>query len=412
MDTPREFDIILFGATGFTGHQASRYFAQHVPLAETRWALAGRNLQKLQARRAALVEEFPERPELARLELVLADAHDLPKLRDMCARTRVLLTTAGPFSMYGENLVRICIESRCDYVDITGETPWVRHLIDTYHARAERQGVRIINFCGVDSIPSDLMTLYLAREVQQKLDEDLVRLNGYFQMRGGFNGGTVASMFHMAETGGLAELAQPFLLNPGEERLKKSPKDPVGIHWDKDWWAWIAPFMMGPVNTRVVRRSEVLYRHDDDPYGANFSYQEYAWCDEVFPVRALTLSGVQMMVSELMQIPAVVKAAKEQLPQPGDGPSEESMTEGYVSVWFKGITASGKKIKAHFFNAGDPANHTTVKLLSESALMLVHNRDRLPDSFKGGILTPATGLGLGLVDRLRDAGVDIGWELF
>lgn len=412
MDTSREFDIILFGATGFTGHQTSLYFAEHVPLAETRWAIAGRNLQKLQARRASLVEAFPDRPELAQLEIVVADAHDLPSLREMCARTRVLLTTAGPFSMYGENLVRICIESRCDYVDITGETPWVRHLIDTYHARAERQGVRIVNFCGVDSIPSDLMTLYLAREVQQKLDEDLVRLNGYFQMRGGLNGGTLASMFHMAETGGLAELAQPFLLNPGEERLKKSPKDPVGIHWDKDWWAWVAPFMMAPINTRVVRRSEVLYRHDDDPYGANFSYREYAWCDEVLPTRALTLSGVQLMVSELMQIPAVVKAAKAQLPQPGEGPSEALMDDGYLSVWFKGITASGKKIKAHFFSAGDPANRTTVKLLSESALMLVHNRDRLPDSFEGGVLTPATGLGLGLVDRLRDAGVDIGWELF
>ena len=412
MDTPREFDIVLFGATGFTGHQASRYFAQHVPQSETRWALAGRNLQKLQARRAELVQEFPDRPELAQLALVVADAHDLPRLREMCVRTRVLLTTAGPFAMYGENLVRICIESRCDYVDITGETPWVRHLIDTYHTRAERQGVRIINFCGVDSIPSDLMTLYLAREVQQKLDEDLVGLNGYFQMRGGFNGGTAASMFHMAETGGLAELAQPFLLNSGEERLKKEPKDPVGIHWDKDWWAWMAPFMMGPVNTRVVRRSELLYRHDDDPYGANFSYQEYAWCDELLPTRALTLSGVQLMVSELMQIPGVLKAAKAQLPQPGDGPSEASMEDGYLSVWFKGVTASGQKIKGHFFSAGDPSNRTTVKLVSEAALMLVHNREQLPESFEGGVLTPATGLGLGLIDRLRAAGVEIGWELF
>ncbi len=411
MDTSRDFDIILFGATGFTGQQASRYFAENVPLQETRWALAGRSLKKLVACRNQLVEQFPDRSELKQLSLVVADAHDLPSLRDMCARTRVILTTAGPFSMYGENLVRVCIESHCDYVDITGETPWIRHLIDTYHARAQRQGVRIINSCGVDSVPADLMALYLAREVQQHLDEDLVQLKGYYQMRGGFNGGTLASMFHMAESGSLAELEQPFLLNPGEERLKRSPKDPKGIHWDKDWWTWVTPFMMGPVNTRIVRRSEVLYRHEDDPYGANFSYQEYAWVDEILPTQALTLSGIQWMLSELMQIPGVVKAAKEKLPQPGEGPSEASMAAGYLSVWFKGLTASGKKIKARFFSEGDPANRTTVKLLSESALMLVHQRDELPEEFEGGILTPATGLGLGLVDRLRQAGIEMHWEM-
>lgn len=412
MDTSREFDILIFGATGFTGHQASLYFAEHVPLDSTRWALAGRNLKKLQERRAELIEAFPDRPELSQLPLVVADAHDLPSLREMCARTRVVLTTAGPFSMYGENLVRICIESGCDYVDITGETPWVRHLIDTYHARAVRQGVRIINFCGVDSIPSDMMTLFLAREVQKHLDEDLISLKGYFQLRGGFNGGTIASMFHMAETGALAEVSQPFLLNPGEERLKRFPKDPVGIAWDKDWWAWTTPFIMAPINTRVVRRSEVLYRHEDDPYGPNFSYQEYAWCDEVLPTKALTLSGIQLMISELMQIPGVVKAAKDKGPQPGEGPSQQAMDEGYLSVWFKGVTASGQKIKARFFSQGDPANRTTVKLLSESALMLVHNRDELPEEFEGGILTPATGLGLGLMNRLQAAGIKVDWELF
>ena len=404
----RKFDIILFGATGFTGHQASLYFAEHVPLSQTRWALAGRNLEKLEQRKSELVALYPE---LSALELVVADAHDLPSLREMCTQTRVVLTTAGPFAMYGENLVRICIESKCDYVDITGETPWVRHLIDTYHARAVRQGVRIVNFCGVDSVPSDMMTLYLAREVQEHLDEDLVDLKGYFQMRGGFNGGTLASMIHMAETGRLAEVGQPFLLNPGEERLKKNPKDPRGISWDKDWWMWTSPFLMAPINTRVVRRSEVLWRHEDDPYGPNFRYQEYAASNEIIPTKALTISGVQLMVSELLRIPAVVKGAKEQLPQPGEGPSEESMKKGSLSVWFKGLTASGQKIKGHFLSDGDPSNRSTVRMLSEAALTLIHNREELPEELEGGILTPATGLGLGYMDRLKATGIRVGWEV-
>ncbi|HEY9843525.1 MAG TPA: saccharopine dehydrogenase NADP-binding domain-containing protein, partial [Candidatus Obscuribacterales bacterium] len=151
----REFDVVLYGASGFTGKQTARYFAENVPLDQVRWALAGRSLDKLELVRKGLGEEFAELP------LLVADSQDHAALRELCARTGVMLTTVGPYASYGEPLVRACVENGTDYVDITGETPWIRHLIDSYHSRAERKGVRIVNCCGVDSIPSDLTTYLL-----------------------------------------------------------------------------------------------------------------------------------------------------------------------------------------------------------------------------------------------------------
>lgn len=397
----RDYDLIIYGASGFTGRQAAAYIAENAP--HLRWALAGRSPDKLRKLRSSLGEAWVDLP------LICADAGDGDALRTLAEATQVVLTTAGPFALYGENLVRACVEAGTDYVDITGETPWVRHLIDTYHARASRKGVRIVNFCGVDSIPSDLSALFLVRETQRRLGEDLNAVQGLFQVRGGLNGGTLASALNMADSQAFEQLEQPYLLNPGEEQLRQDPKDLVLPGWDPVWWVWTAPFFMAPVNTRVVRRSEALYRLHQEAYSERFIYQEAAWFDELLPAKTLAMSGGVLAFSECLRLPAFVDWLRKNGPQPGEGPSQESMDRGSLSCWFRGETPSGQVVKSRFYCSGDPGNRVTVKLLCESALMLIENRDELPAAFPGGVLTPATGLGEGLIKRLRQAGVNIEW---
>ena len=402
----REFDVVLYGASGFTGKQTARYFAENVPLDQVRWALAGRSLDKLELVRKGLGEDFTELP------LLVADSQDHAALRELCARTRVMLTTVGPYASYGEPLVRACVENATDYVDITGETPWIRHLIDSYHSRAERKGVRIVNCCGVDSIPSDLTTYLLARDTRSQLGEGLSSVQGLFNFRGGgLNGGTLASLLNLAEGGQLEQVGRPYLLNPGEEQLRSKPADQVGIRWDPEWWVWTTPFFMGPVNSRIVRRSEALWRHQGQPYGPDFVYQEAMWMNELLPSASLAVAGVSAVMDELVRVPAAMKLLKKFGPKPGEGPSEEVMEKSSMSCWFRGKTPSGRRVKAHFFAHGDPGNRVTVKLLAESALTLIHDRDQLPENFAGGVLTPATALGDPLIERLRAAGVTLDFSL-
>lgn len=401
MSHTRELDIVIFGATGFTGQQTCRYFAENVPRSQTRWAIAGRSEAKLQELRAQLGAGFEDLP------LLVADALEIDALRELTARTQVILTTAGPYSKHGSLLVKACIDTQTDYVDITGETPWVREMIDTHHARAQRRGVRIIHCCGVDSIPADLIALWLSREAQSRWGEGLHSMKALYQLRGGFNGGTVDSMLNVADQEQLKQLAQPYLLNPGEEQIRQGEPDQAGLRWDAYWWTWTAPFLMATVNTRVVRRSEALYRLQGDAYGEGFSYQEAAWFDEVLPLKSLAMAGGSLLANKLVQNKRVRNWLKGRLPQAGEGPSEASMASGYLSVWYHAHTPSGQSLQAQFYSPGDPSNRSTVKMLSESALMLVHNRDELPEAFPGGILTPATGLGLGLVKRLQAAGITI-----
>lgn len=403
----KEFDLVVFGATGFTGQQAAAYIAETTeadPAASgLRWAIAGRNAEKLESVRASLGAAFAELP------LIVADALDPDAMRAMAERTRVVLTTAGPYALYGDHLVRACVENGCDYVDITGETPWVRKLIDHHHQRAQRKGARIINFCGVDSIPSDLGTLFLVRETQRRLGESLKQVLGLFSAKAGLNGGTAASFFNMIEQGQVDEIRKPYLLNPAEDQMRSAPADRLWPQWDRDWWVWTAPFVMAPVNTRVVRRSEALYRQSGEAYGPNFSYDEALWFNDFLPAKALMISGASLALSELAKFPPVLKQMKKFAPDPGEGPSEELMNSGFMAAWFRGKTESGQEVKARFFCKGDPGNRVTVKLLCESALMLALE-DQLPDTFSGGILTPATALGPHLITRLQAAGVTFEWR--
>ncbi|MBD3882422.1 saccharopine dehydrogenase NADP-binding domain-containing protein [Phormidium tenue FACHB-886] len=399
----RSYDVVLYGASGFVGKQTVQYFARHTSPEQLRWAIAGRNRQKLEAMRAEIG---------IAVDVLVADSQDQQAIDAIVSQTRVLLTTAGPFALYGNALVDACVRFKTHYVDITGETPWVRTLIDRYHAQAAADGTRIIPCCGFDSVPSDLGTYLVVRRLQQEWGVPCQQVNAYFQMFGGLNGGTLASAFNLYDSASTGPLADPFLLNPPEYHSQPAidrNRDPLLPSFDPDLNTWVAPFFMGPVNTRIVRRSSALYDGWQEPYGADFSYQEYFRFDE--PLAWLQATGMTAGLALFMgvlQQPQVRSFLQPLLPQPGSGPSEQTMNEGWFSCQLVGTAADGRKMRGLIRDQGDPGNRATVKFVCESALSLALQTDELPGgTVRGGILTPATGLGDVLAERLRGAGMTV-----
>jgi len=398
MSRQRVYDVILYGASGFVGRQTAAYFAEHG--AGLRWALAGRNYDKLVAARHAAG------PGAAQAGIVVADAADERALMALAGDARVVLSTAGPFALYGSKLVAACVAQRTHYVDITGETPWVRGLIDRHHAQAAAEGTRIIPCCGFDSVPSDLGAWMLVRHFQA-LGEACTGVKACFSLRGGFNGGTLASALNTFDTGQATALADPWLLNPAGARPSSGPDDldPVAPHRDADFKAWVGPFFMGPVNTRVVRRSAALLG-----YGPDFHYQEYLRFGSG-AAAALTAAGFSAGMSATqaaLRFAPVRALARRLAPAPGEGPSEDSMNRGGFRCELVGHGARGTVARAKVAANGDPGNRATTAMVCEAALALARETRRLPNSRRGGgVLTPASGLGDALADRLREAGMTL-----
>ncbi|MDX2243121.1 MAG: saccharopine dehydrogenase NADP-binding domain-containing protein [Leptolyngbyaceae cyanobacterium bins.302] len=399
----RAYDVVLYGASGFVGKQTVQYFACHAASGHVRWALAGRNRQKLESVRDEVG---------VAVDVLVADSQDQSAIDAVVAQTRVLLSTAGPFALYGDALVDACVRFKTHYVDITGETPWVKTLIDRYHDQAASDGTRIIPCCGFDSVPSDLGTYLIVRHLQRDLGTSCQQVNAYFQMAGGLNGGTVASAVNLYDANLSVSWGDPFLLNPPPQRTQaeidrnRDPQTPV---FDPDLNTWIAPFFMAPVNTRIVRRSSALYESWQDSYGSNFTYQEYLKFDQ--PLAWLQAAGVTAGLAlfvGVLQQPHLRSLLQSVLPQPGSGPSEQTMNNGWFSCELVATTMDGRKIHGLIKDQGDPGNRATVKFVCESALSLALQVDALPGGqTRGGILTPATGLGEVLIARLRQAGMTL-----
>jgi short subunit dehydrogenase-like uncharacterized protein len=404
--TDRPYDVVLYGASGFTGKQAVQYFAQHVPHDALRWAIAGRNREKLEAVKVQLGAAA------AGVDVLVADSRDQDAVATLAAHTRVLLNTAGPFALYGDAVVAACVRFQTHYVDISGETPWIRSLIERYHAQAAAEGTRIMPCCGFDSVPSDLGTYLVVRHLQKTLGVPCSQVQACFQLYGGCNGGTLASLFNLYDSGQAALLADPFLLTPGiehsqEERARN--QDPVLPRYDAAIGGWVGPFFMGPINTRVVRRSQALFDQWHLPYGPAFTYQEYLKFDP--PLAAIKAGGVTAalaLIQGVMPLSPVRQLLKTLLPQPGSGPSESTLENGWFRCELIGRAGDGHQVHGLIADQGDPGNRATVKFLCESALSLALNANELPGGpQRGGILTPATGLGEILAERLRKAGMRI-----
>ncbi|MEB3338086.1 MAG: saccharopine dehydrogenase NADP-binding domain-containing protein [Leptolyngbyaceae bacterium] len=402
--TNRRYDVVLYGASGFVGRQTVQYFAQQTRPGEVRWAIAGRNRQKLEAVKAQVGVD---------VDVLVADSQDQPALDAIAAQTQVLLTTAGPFALYGDGIVDACVRLRTHYVDITGETPWVKELCDRYHQQAASDGTRIIPCCGFDSVPSDLGTYLVVRYLQQELGVSCQTVKAYFQMAGGLNGGTLASGLNLYDSGKAAQVSNPFLLNPSNNHSDveiERNRDPIYPQYDADLGTWIAPFFMAPVNTRIVRRSSALQAQWQEPYdGSDFIYQEYLKFDP--PLAWLQAAGVttgMILFAGALQQPLIRQWLQPLLPQPGSGPSEHTMDTGWFRCELIAHATDGRSVRGLIYDQGDPGNRATVKFLCESALSLVLNPEALPGgSQRGGILTPATGLGEVLVERLRNTGMTL-----
>lgn len=396
----RPYDVILYGATGFVGRQTVAYFAEHAK--DLRWALAGRNAQKLEAiRREAGSAALSA-------GIVVADSGDADALNALAASARVVLSTAGPFAVFGSALVAACVANGTHYVDITGETAWVRDMIDQHHDAAARSGTRIVPCCGFDSVPSDIGAWLVVQAMQAQHGETCATVKASFSMRGGVNGGTLASALNMIDTGQSKAMEKPFLLNP--EGSVPTPHaidaDPFAPSRDKDFKAWLGPFVMGTINTRVVRRSAALLGYGGK--ANSFHYQEYMRFG-AGPLAAVAAAGFcagMIQGNVAMRSSAVRALAKKFVPAPGSGPSESAMDNGSFRCELVGTSASGNQVRVKVAGQGDPGNRATTIMVCEAAMALVRDAKRLPRGAKGGgVLTPASAFGEVLVERLQDAGL-------
>lgn len=404
-ESTRRYDVILYGATGFVGKQTAAYFAENA--GELRWAIAGRDGAKLGALRATLGLVA------ARVGVIVADATDAKALTQLASQAHVVLSSAGPFALYGSRLVAACVARRTHYVDITGETPWVRKLIDRHQRQASTDGTRIIPCCGFDSIPSDLGAWMAADALMQQTGEPCVSVKACFSIRGGLNGGTFASLMNVMESGEGESFRQPFLLNPTRSvpSDESSHADPIVPHHDADFSAWLGPFFMGPINTRVVRRSAALSLVDaKSPYAHDFHYQEYLRFGRGITA-AMTAAGMSAGMGigqNAMRFGMARRLAKMFAPAPGKGPSERSMNGGGFRCELIGKNASGDLVHVTIADQGDPGNRATTKFVCEAAMALAVNQKSLPGGTSfGGVLTPASGLGSVLVKRLVAAGMKL-----
>ncbi|WP_137725875.1 saccharopine dehydrogenase family protein [Prescottella subtropica] len=405
----RDLDVVVYGATGFVGRLVAEYLAEHAP-AGTRIGLAGRSVEKLERVRAGLG------PAAVGWPLLRADATDDASLDNLAAATHVVASTVGPYARYGLPLVRACAEAGTDYVDLTGEVLFVRESIDRYHDVAASTGARIVHSCGFDSVPSDLGVHALHRQVRADDAGDLTETTLVVtSVRGGLSGGTIDSLRMQIDAvthdAGLRKLAlSPYSLSPdpvSEPALGRQSDAAVvrGSDITPGMPGWKAPFFMGPYNTRVVRRSNALTGYG---YGRLFRYREVMNVGSS-PLSALlaggTAAGMGAAVAGLA-FPPTRWLLDRVLPKPGEGPSEKSRRSGHFTIDVHTATTSGARYCCRVAAQGDPGYAATAVMLGESALSLALQHDALPDS-PGGVLTPATGLGDVLVDRLRDAGFEI-----
>ena len=394
----RDFDLVLFGATGFTGRLVAEYLATRA--AGVRWALAGRNKGRLESVRAQLAIAVPSARDLP---ILVADGLDPASVDVVAARTRVLCTTVGPFAKYGSALVAACAKNGTDYCDITGEVHWIREMIEAHHATAESTGARIVHCCGFDSIPSDLGVFFLDNHLRKRgvhLREAHYRL---LAGHGGVSGGTAASMLAMMERFSEPEvrrtMGDPYALSPESARGRDRNDSPLPGR-DRDTHHFTAPFVMAGINTRIVRRSNALL---DFPYGRDFRYDEAmdmgAGIKGAVSATAASLGILAVMATGLTGPSRAL--LRRVVPKPGEGPSRKQQETGSFRVAIHGVASDGESITAIVDANRDPGYGATCRMLGEAALCLAE--DELPA--RGGILTTASCMGIKLVDRLHPAGI-------
>jgi short subunit dehydrogenase-like uncharacterized protein len=377
-----EFDIIVYGATGYTGRLVAEYLDQHYGSRgdAPKWAMAGRSQEKLEAVRDEIGAP-------ADTPLVVANADDPSDLEAMCARTKVVLTTVGPYQLYGDKLVAACVKTGTDYADLCGEPAWMAEKIAEHNEAAKASGARICFSSGFDSIPFDLGVLMTQKAAKERFGAPSSKIRGRVRsMAGTFSGGTAASLGATMKAAAknpslINTLRNPFALAEGFE----GPGQPTGMipMYEADLDKWAAPFVMAPINTKNVHRTNFLLGH---PYGQDFQYDEMMLTSPGEAGKKMAEAAVEMMKNPFGAKP----------PKPGEGPSKEERENGFYDVLFVADGPDGESLHLGVKGKYDPGYGSTSRMLTETGIALLHS------DAEGGIGTPGAFLGEALVDRLQE----------
>ena len=393
MSNTKQLDLIIWGATGFTGQLVSEYINKKYSNTALKWGIAGRNKEKASV--------IAKRLNIAKDRVFIADCNNIESLIKLTSKTKVICTTVGPYAKLGTNLIDACIKTNTNYCDITGETQWIRKMIDKYHSKAKENKIKIINSCGFDSIPSDMGVFYSQKKLFEKTGEYANKINMRVAgAKGGISGGTYNSLSNVLEEARVDKevrktLTNPYGLNPIDKQNGPDKADLQSVIFDKVSNSWIAPFVMAGINTKIVRRSHALI---DFKYGSDFSYDE----------ATLSGKGVLGQVKGYLSLIPIFLATRKKgsfiknivdyvLPKSGEGPSEKTRISGYYNLRFY-LTQQNKIYLSKVIGDMDPGYGSTSKMLAESAVCLA--LDKTPETY--GILTPSVALGNPLLKRLQE----------
>jgi len=381
MNPEQQYDLVVFGASGYTGRLVAEYLNEHYPNAEFSWAMAGRSMDKLAAVRAemGISDDIP---------LIAVDSADPESVRSMVAAAKVVITTVGPYQLYGEELVRQCASHGTDYVDLSGEPAWMHHTIETYNEMAKSSGARIVHSCGFDSIPFDLGVFHLQEHARAVTGSTVSRVKGRVKaMNGSFSGGTIASLRATLAAASknpeiIKTLLNPFALTQGFT----GPEQPNGDQpcYDAELNSWSAPFIMATINSKNIHRSNFLMGH---PYGEDFAYDE------------MLLTGDGDDGKAAAEFVAKDNTLAESPLKPGEGPSKEEREAGNYEALFVAQGASGEMLMTSVSGDRDPGYGSTAKMIAQAAISLRRDVDK--SQLEGGFWTPGSAFGEALLLRLQ-----------
>ena len=402
-------DLIVFGATGFTGKLVVEYLIKNYGLDNQKftWAIAGRDKEKLEELKQSFIAIDSHS---VNIETYVADSFNSKSLDVLTSSCHVIISTVGPYLKYGLPLVESCVKNHTNYCDLTGEVPFIKESIDLFHEKAFSRRCKIIHSCGFDSIPSDLGVLLLQKDSIEKFNKVCDNVNLYVRsIRGGFSGGTISSMINIkrychANSKKRDVLKSPYSLNP-TDKIKKNVRQSVlkSVRWDNTFNKWTSPFLMSGVNTRVVQRTNAIAEFS---YGENFKYKEMSSFDR--GLNGFLKACAMLMILAFLQFSLgsnlllwILK--KTIFPKPGEGPSKEKMQSGFFKLKIIGSINEIQKNSVTVLGDSDPGYSATAKMLTESAISTLLNEDKMPKKY--GVLTPASAIGLTLIERLKGKGI-------
>jgi short subunit dehydrogenase-like uncharacterized protein len=391
-----QYDIVIFGATSFVGQLICDYMLEQFSTDEVSWVLAGRSESKLHELKTNLGDKAKN------LSIIIADANDLEALQSMCQQAKVVMSTVGPYDLYGETLIQACVATGTDYCDLTGEAHWIKKMLDKYEDQAKQTGARIVHCTGFDSIPSDLGVYHLQTQAIKQFGSPCNKVKMRIKrMKGGASGGTIATAVNIAkqlkkDPQVRKDLANPYSLCPKNHGYKIRQQN-IKIEFDSFFNSWIAPFFMSSINTRIVHRSNALSQNS---YSDSFDYSEGVMTCKGFKGKNKARSiywGLAAFFTGVSLAPIRAFLVRFVLAKPGEGPSVEEQQNGFYDFRFVGTTANGEQILTKVYGDRDPGYGSTAKIIAQAAVCLAQD---VSDDIKGGFWTPSTIMGDPLIERL------------